>query len=225
MNTRPILFTGKMVRALLEGRKTQTRRAVRFHPATGYIVERGGNRRWHRDDPEAVAGCPYGQPGDTLWVRETFSRCGCPECAGAWPGKANNDHPTVYRATHSGPPLAWMPSIFMPRWASRITLELTGVRVERVQEIGEEDAIAEGSTRRASGWCMDWSRVGQLSRFATASAVKGRDRAPLSERDICLPTAKMAFFNYWDSINAKRYEWRGNPRVWALSFRVVEAGA
>jgi hypothetical protein len=108
---RGILFSAPMVRAILEGRKTQTRRVVKNQ------VRRDGYT------------CPYGKPGDVLWVRET------------WCGDRFNG--VGYRATdaQSGP---WKPSIFMPRWASRITLEITDVQVERVHDINECDIVAEG---------------------------------------------------------------------------------
>lgn len=134
---RPILFSGPMVRAILEGRKTQTRRVLK-NPDDGVstTIEDGSplycddGGFWH---PRP---CPYGQPGDRLWVREAH--------------QLSPDGP-IYRATarehgtyEPGGAGPWRPSIHMPRWASRITLEITDVRVERVQEITEDDAIAEG---------------------------------------------------------------------------------
>jgi hypothetical protein len=141
MKERPILFKGPMVRALLAGTKTQTRRVVK-----GIALE------WLRPNgftPEFTAApenglCPYGQPGDRLWVRETWQRAG--GNTGYW-----------YRATDSkaddgGSPVShWRPSIFMPRGASRITLEVTGVRVERLQDISRDDALAEGIVSAGDG--------------------------------------------------------------------------
>ena len=140
MKERPILFSGPMVRAILDGRKTMTRRIVKQQADNGgycqsldpdkgvWLVHNGGSIR-----------CPYGQPGDRLWVRETWS---------AWTGGMTScgeeRAPQIeYKATSQseGP---WRPSIFMPRWASRILLEITDVRVERLNDISEEDAIAEG---------------------------------------------------------------------------------
>lgn len=119
MNERPILFNGEMVRAILAGQKTQTRRIT------------------SKTQQHALF-CPYGHPGDRLWVKETFAYA--------------QDGTVVYRASMVGSPwdaitrraITWHPSIHMPRWASRITLEITDVHVERVQDIHEEDAIAEG---------------------------------------------------------------------------------
>jgi len=144
----PILFSGPMVRAILDGRKTMTRRVCKYQPSVSVRKAgsmwgiKGGDALWHFG--HKIVSCPYGQPGDRLWVRETwmpFTEQGCPVGA------------TIYRATdHPEPdgdsPLRWNPPIFMPKSASRITLEITAVRVERVQDIGDEDAEAEGLS-----WC------------------------------------------------------------------------
>jgi hypothetical protein len=159
-----------------------------------------------------------------LWVRETWavedaSKLNLPEYCGG----GNPDWIYYRDPVHIGTGLTWRSPIHMPRWASRITLRVTDIRVERVQEITEADAMAEGATRRDSGWSLDWSRVGELSRFATASAVKGRDLAALSERDIALGTARTAFGNRWDAINAKRgFSWDSNPWVWVVAFAKLE---
>jgi hypothetical protein len=120
---RPILFSTPMVRALLAGTKTQTRRIVKPQPVTS------GDRDTFL--------CPYGQPGDLLWVRETHYVAS----AGYRDGR---DRVIWYRATEPEAPCSWTPSIHMPRWASRITLRITGVRVERLNDISNEDAAAEG---------------------------------------------------------------------------------
>ena len=139
---RPVLFKGEMVRAILEGQKTQTRRIVK--PPWKIVVH---------DNGQALTGNgwlseldnPYGQSGDRLWVRETFAIH--PE-----------DGSKIYRADRGGDyqgaaqgDFKWKPSIFMPRWASRLTLEIVRVRVERLQDISEEDAKAEGVD--ACRWC------------------------------------------------------------------------
>lgn len=150
---RPILFSGPMVRAILDGRKTQTRRAIRPQPMLAAdIDERTVNPAWQAGFIDVR--CPYGQPGDQLWVRETFFQAfrRPPATTGASAG-------CIYRADDDGIHLnpgwspngrggGWQPSIFMPRWASRLTLRITGVRVERLQEImvSPEDMLAEGVT-------------------------------------------------------------------------------
>ena len=131
---RPIIFSSPMVRAILDGRKTQTRRLVKPQPKiilavhsdasiTTERIFRSGDQRIH---------CPYGQPGDRLWVRETFSLSG-----NGYFFRADVPQPETVK-------YSWNPSIHMPRWASRITLEIINIRVERLQEISEKDANAEG---------------------------------------------------------------------------------
>jgi hypothetical protein len=122
MTERPIIFSGEMVRAILEGRKTQTRRVVKHIEDNSPVIT----------DPRIFnKPCPYGQPGDRLWVREAF--------------QLDDSDPTfVYFRADGKQCNWWRPSIHMPRWASRITLEITGVRVERLQEINRGGAMQEG---------------------------------------------------------------------------------
>lgn len=155
MREKPILFSGPMVRAILEGSKTQTRRVLRVQPSeeTGSLsigpyhptaIDRHGEEQ---PGPETYGvysscgefglRCPYGQPGDRLWVRETWAKTYVRQAGAEWFVYATGDNRTDY----GGP---WKPSIHMPRAASRITLEITGVRVERLGEISESDARAEG---------------------------------------------------------------------------------
>lgn len=139
MKERPILFSAPMVRALLEGRKIQTRRVVKLN-ASGR-AEKGG-RNWHLDDPNALLACPYGQPGDRLWVRETWLRTANEEIN----YRADGGYPEGAAKMLGG----WRPSIFMPRHASRILLEITAVRVERLQDISASDAVAEGALNQSA---------------------------------------------------------------------------
>lgn len=140
MKERPIIFGAEMVRAILDGRKTQTRRVIKPQPYYVDFEPRYEKNTWAFWSDEVlkyrnglIVRCPYGVPGDRLWVKE------------AWADPYDVRIP-VYRAdmatAYEG--LRWRPSIFMPRWASRIILEITGVRAERVQAISEDDAIAEG---------------------------------------------------------------------------------
>ena len=146
MKERPILFSGPMVRAILDGRKTQTRRPIRSlrHPY-GHLLGPEGVAREFNAKTESIR-CPLGQPGDRLWVRETW-RTGY---LFVMPRGQERQIP-IYRADGisiypAGVEInfSWRPSIHMPRWASRITLEITRVWVERVQDITEEGAIREG---------------------------------------------------------------------------------
>ena len=179
MKERPILFSGPMVRAILDGRKTMTRRVVK--PQSLII---SGH------PPRSIRQCPYGAPGDRLWVRETFAHL------------THNDtgegEGYIYRADGWDDDVKWKPSIFMPRWASRITLEITDVRVERLQDITNGDAITEGV----------W----------TISPNKGRDYMD-GGSTIC-PCG--LFRSLWEKING-RESWDNNPWVWVIEFRKITA--
>ena len=148
MKERPIIMGAESVRAILEGRKTQTRRVIKPQPK--FIG--APNVPFKTDDanPKGIINCPYGNVGDRLWVRETvfvetfhqqsdeeLERDGFNPNIGVWVYRADNhDYPTITAN--------WTSPMFMPREASRITLQITDIRVERVQDITEEDAIAEG---------------------------------------------------------------------------------
>ena len=218
MTERPILFSAPMVRAILEGRKTQTRRALKKQPPVS-TVEVG---TWHHPDPRpyfyASDGgsildwcrpCPYGAPGERLWVRETF----CP----IYPQdpQYNGGRPIEYdyRATYKhgdrsgdlfGLKKAWKPSIHMPRQASRITLEITDVRVQRLQNISEADAQSEG--------------IFQIGIFEGEPLWWYRDER---EPNCGMQSPHSAFINLWDSINGSASV-RANPWVWAITFKVVK---
>ena len=197
MKERPILFSAPMVRALLAGTKTQTRRVVKKLPLTlnrctnsiEVDVKNIENGRF----AELVA-CPYGKPGDRLWVRETFGHF----------ERNENFKPgceVFYRADGNCLELEpWRPSIHMPRWASRITLEITSVRVERLQEISIEDAKAEGA------WGPDDSIVQKVADYFGT--------------DIFSANPRKAFQMLWESINGPD-SWAANPWVWAIEFRRV----
>jgi hypothetical protein len=184
-----------MVRAILEGRKTQTRRSVKPQPNSepGFDPV---NLVW-RQDGGIEQFCPYGVPGDTLWVRETWQKC--TGCYGGENGGVAYKATLPFFAAHK-----WKPSIHMPRWASRITLTVQSVRVERVQDISGDDAMAEGITHH------DGLGVGHSGyRYSNTSPV------------FCSPD--IAFAELWDSINAKRgFSWQSNPWVWVIEFERQE---
>lgn len=241
-----------MVKALLDGRKTQTRRVVKWKPYPGYT----GNLQWHGmtlgnpstgniesgwclyskggacwNQRTEAAFCHYGKSDDRLWVRETFrvegwrnegtlligfkdGRTRTCDNVGEWDRYAIQaaDQCAAAQCPQDGEgyyqwrrkedcPVKWKPSIFMPRWASRLTLELTAVRVERVQDISEADALAEGVT---------WpDRNGQPYRPPI-------DTTGMSK----LRLAAERFQELWDSLNAKRgYSWDKNVYVWVLEFK------
>ena len=186
---RPILFSAPMVRALLDGRKTQTRRIIK-RTALEWLEE--GFTPEFVAEPGNAAICPFGKPGDRLWVREAWS------AEWSWRHEKPRDiipaAPIWYWADGDPAERDWTrpkPSIHMPRWASRITLEVTEVRVERLQDISEADATAEGS--------KEPSLVPIIG-------------ACWSERD--------AYAKLWEHINGPG-SWDANPWVWAVSFKVI----
>ena len=225
----PILFNAPMVRAILDGTKTQTRRIVKPQPGGANRIPVIGRKNVVvniRDLRAAEFGSPY-QPGDRLWVRETWahvpaSAYRCSDGVQQTICPTDKDMAAVYAAGWDrSSPGRWRPSIHMPRWASRIILEITAVRVERLKEIHEVDAKAEGITSRwitkpwgqELGWQADWSSVGRPSKFALNGIT--------TESDICLGTARHAFWNLWESVYGLG-SWEANPWVWVVEFKRVE---
>ncbi len=212
MRERPIIFNAEMVRAILDGRKTQTRMVIKPQPPhwtwnTFSFDERCIDVRFAGNEKPYFVICPYGVPGDRLWVRETWCEYGDVDYDDQ---VLEGTEKIYYRADNPKFPYsffvreggehkeypAWNPSTHMPRWASRILLEIINVRVEQVQEISLDDCIQEG--------------VPQFS-FA---------RGALSDNP---PDPRWKFIELWDSINAKRgYPWSSNPWVWVIEFKIVE---
>ena len=242
---RPIRFADAMVRAVLEDRKTQTRRLLKpqpapnsphdggttwvFNPKTGLHVPCG--TVGHLTVREKLGlRCPYGGPGDRLWVRQ------CWYCDVPLDDPSRAEH--LYYSVDSLLPLReaccdlipecqcadvgrtrWRPSIYMPRWASRLTLEVTAVRVERLQDITEANARAEGAQHFAD---IPVGRHGASARWSM--------EAP-ADTDECLGSARMAFGNYINKLHGgPRWNcseeptlWNQNPWVWVVEFRRVES--
>ncbi len=196
MIERPILFSCEMVRAILEGRKTQTRRVLSIQPLD--VLPMNVPDQWtglmQRDPNHGnVFGCRYGKVCDRLWVRETFAINDVRYESPIPKERPEDLEEIIYRADGEmheqfevvDGDLNWRPSIHMPRWASRLTLEIVNVRCERLQEISEADAKAEG---------IEFHGV--------------------------LPSAPDRFAALWDSINANRgYGWEKNPWVWVIEFK------
>lgn len=217
IKSRPILFNSEMVRAILAGRKTQTRRVIKPQPP-GYLTSRGkpeemypnsgiwgfyaGNENARACRSEDTLCCPYGAAGGLLWVRETWG--------------VNKDYdnlsPTMvwvatngdtkscvdYKATPRNEDWTgkWRQSIHMPRWASRINLGIKNIRIERIQDITEEDAWQEGIQ----------------DRMGKETPLKGE----------LLPVSVHAFASLWEKINNTRgYGWKTNPWVWVVEFKRV----
>lgn len=241
---RPILFSGPMVRALLAGRKTQTRRIVKPQPPASAVdaghIRSGdpaSNGVWlwldSRDLMDASAigegfRCPYGVAGDRLWGRETW---------------CESDTPSgfAYAAdyAHDTRGYGWRPSIHMPRAAARLTLAITDVRVERLQDISEADAIAEGLYRSTpTDADLDWFRSHHEEQYLEPPSqaqvedfAKGVWMVPgvpqgwgltVAERarDTWAPTPQFGYRLLWNHINGPD-SWDANPWVWALTFEVV----
>ncbi len=224
MSDRPILFSAEMVRAILDGRKTQTRRVVKL-TADGHVQAPSKHLRWYPTDPGAIQACRYGQPGDTLWVRETFcAHWGAPphdapqsyrivtgdklppikQENGDFYQPVPSDIMTIWYEAEGNKPfyMKWRPSIHMPRWASRITLRITDIRVERLQDISEDDAIAEGVA---------------LERYVLVSDSAGKHSSGEAE-----PTDPVEEYrDLWNKINGPD-AWDENPWVWVISFERVK---
>ncbi len=212
MKERPILFSGAMVRALLDGTKTQTRRVLKPAPQ---MVTHNTITTWD-GTPAALQhqldrmgkGCTYGQPGDKLWVREAWGLHAYGDDTDWLKGGCSamdlDDHVIAYRADWG--PLQdschWRPSIHMPRAASRIALEITSVRVERLQDISESDAVAEG--------------IEQMP-CAVPDTRLWRNYDPGNGWTPSLAIPQNSFRSLWESINGHD-SWDENPWVWVVEF-------
>lgn len=208
MKARPILFSAAMIRALLAGTKTQTRRVMKPQPVSG-SVSWGciGGQGFGFIDADRVFHCPYGQLGDLLWVRETWAPRADEESSfRRWflhsEPERTGPRPECLFAADGGDPFIerWRPSIHMPRAVSRLTLRITDVRVQRLKDIDGLDAIAEGlSSRDTPGNSWHWDRDATLGFSAPWRAYRA----------------------LWESINGEG-SWATNPWVWALTFEVIK---
>ncbi len=206
-----MIFNGEMVRAILDGRKTQTRRIMKVQPSDGFhpthngydldlnahwytpgVVDKNGYLQPAKKDVFGVADenegytCPFGSVGDRIWVRETWNKYG-----GLLTYRADYDWIEDMKkemACHESYP-KWHPSIHMPRLASRLTLEITGVRVERLRDLSEDDAKSEGITPPSGGVLPGWEY-------------------------------RINFRDLWMSIYGAD-NWEANPWVWVIEFKVV----
>ncbi|HBK2581894.1 TPA: hypothetical protein LGJ93_001218 [Escherichia coli] len=229
MKERGMIFNGEMTRAILDGRKTQTRRIMKVQPESNQLglllitdsTKRSDIGKYHWAESNATGNhvrsklflCPFGAVGDRIWVREGFFPAPLemqsePPRKTMWniayrdgmqmeklaPAEYN---PTIYNYER------WTPSIHMPRWASRILLEITNVRVERLNAISEEDARAEGII---DGGCLN---CGEPEPCGCANPE---------------PDATDAFAYLWQSIYGQE-NWNANPWVWVISFERIEGGA
>ncbi|HGD7226620.1 TPA: hypothetical protein ACI6K0_003440 [Klebsiella pneumoniae] len=248
MKERGMIFNSEMVRAILDGRKTQTRRIMKVQPESNQLglllitdsTKRSDIGKYHWAESNATGNhvrsklfsCPFGAVGDRIWVRETWAILGNEDgCCIDWEEKLckadERSAARIYRASCEQRPGnyglwsipddadwkphtkdyqyegAWRPSIHMPRWASRILLEITDVRVERLNAISEEDARAEGII---DGGCLN---CGEPEPCGCANPE---------------PDATDAFAYLWQSIYGQD-NWNANPWVWVIEFKRVEGGA
>ena len=233
MKERGMIFNGEMTRAILDGRKTQTRRPIKWKQTRFTEIgerEDGSHWPWSEDAEHACDfwhPCPFGAVGDRIWVRETWSS----DFANYYPNDRvwyaadNNRRLDIevvdgVRGIYSPEsdvhvPFRWRPSIHMPRWASRILLEITDVRVERLNAISPEDAESEGLER---------------TNFTGFGDEPGLPSYP--EPDVYFDPLKKqwkeyppeAFAGLWESIYGEG-SWQANPWVWVIKFKRVEGGA
>ena len=207
MKERPILFSASMVRAILEGSKTQTRRVVKPRKDLNYGCLLQPNELAGEVNAGSYMNCPYGKPGDQLWVRETFAPVSV--------RSGSSDKPYAYKADLRNGEYylmveKWKPSIHMPRKASRIQLEITGVRVERLQNISEQDAVAEGAV------FVDFGK----DKYKNQLPGWRCDKKP-EKWEESLITARHAYGHLWESINGAG-SWDANPWVWVIEFRRIK---
>jgi hypothetical protein len=236
MKQHPILFKPEMVRAILDGRKTQTRRVCKIQPPEPYYrlntlldTTQKANKKnigkyfWDYEycEPEYFR-CPYGEKGSILWVRETTciapKRFANPDdsCVKDYDGDLRY---VSYKADGHGESamrdygLKWTPSIHVPKWAVRLWLKVKDIRVERLQDISEEDALAEG--------------IRLMEPYSTMSgqAFYGVKQGGY---DVYAPNAYTSFFRLWDSINGKPRKdgtdisWKANPMVFVTEFEKTD---
>jgi hypothetical protein len=246
MKQHPILFSTPMVKAILEGRKTQTRRIIKPQPDDSGLwndtefprslqsplkgwngsTDDGNSREWK---------CPYGKVGDVLWVRETWAKA-CLSEDGASPiegtdwkywYKADNDwqNKEWHHPDKDGPQDSpkWKPSIHMPKSACRIFLETTDIRAERLQDISEEDAIAEGVRDEIDGSGV-WPRDYSLCPMCGGTGLHFGLGENLGVTEVSCETCttyKKRFKILWQSINGEE-SWNSNPWVWVISFKQID---
>ncbi|HCI6114421.1 TPA: morphogenetic protein [Klebsiella quasipneumoniae subsp. similipneumoniae] len=203
MTERGMIFNGEMVRTLLDGRKTQTRRPVKFPVHDKNLgCELAGNELAGELSAGNYLNSAFGKPGDRIWVRETWADAGAsaPDLK-LYRANYPEHVPSIYENVPPAEEIRWTPSIHMPRWASRILLEITDVRVERLNAISQEDAQAEGM--ELTGWRPTYSD-------------------PDSGGEVMTPYDNFA--ELWESIYGAE-NWLANPWVWVIEFKRVEGGA
>ena len=221
-----MIFNGEMVRAILDGRKTQTRRPVKFPVHDKNLgCELAGNELSGELSAGNYLNSAFGKPGDRIWVRETF----CPVDDTQYGGekwvdyratpKFEASHPAGWdSAPNDAEALKWRPSIHMPRWASRILLEITDVRVERLNAISEEDAQREGVHTEV------WDQTVVARNYAARDEFFQFWSEDMPHYVEMNQLYRSSFRSLWESIYGAE-NWQANPWVWVIEFKRVEGGA
>lgn len=209
---KPILFSTAMVEAIIAGRKTQTRRIIKPKPAAETDISYMPNEplnwtgewfpyKWETEEGETICNHPKYNVGDILWVRETWRLTD-------FLHPSDDNYGFVYKASENGrlwqssdEEWKWRPSLFMPKEACRLFLEVTNVRTERLQSISEEDAIAEGVDMEFDTY-LDYEQKNTLGSYYLLSAID-------------------SYESLWAKINGQK-SWDENPYVWAITFKLVE---
>ena len=211
------IFNTQEVQAIIAGNKTMFREVIKAQPNSEinpvYLKECNS---WQWATKESRRECPY-QVGQKIFCKESFADF------------RNNNSDIFYKSDFDlnnlvkTVDLKWKPAQHMKQEHSRITLEITDVKVERLAEISKEDAIKEGATSRPNchgyanryeGWCMNWNKVGEASKWAS-------NRKTLSESDVCMGSAQYAFGNFWNATHKKPEEkFEANPFVWVVDFKI-----
>lgn len=231
MKERGMIFNGEMVRAILDGRKTQTRRPIKWKQTRFTEVgerEDGSKWPWSEDAEHACDfwhPCPFGAVGDRIWVRETFCTVDDTQYGGGkWVDyratpKFEASHPAGWDcAPNDAEALKWRPSIHMPRWASRILLEITDVRVERLNAISEEDAQSEGVHTEV------WDQTVVARNYAARDEFFQFWSEDMPHYVEMNQLYRSSFTSLWESIYGAE-NWLANPWVWVIEFKRVEGGA
>ena len=235
---RPIIFSGEMVKAILDGKKTMTRRVVISGFINNYkhahIIRQSTDKKregkaYFYDTPvgsmvlsSQLVNNPYGKVGDRLWVREAWQEIG-PDCLLTYKATYPSDLYAKRPELENVPPLEglkergylWKSPMFMPRWASRILLEITDIRVERLQDISEADALKEGIRN------YNFETEDSPDTYVGYTHLQKDDG-----KSTLYKTPAIAFERIWDTLNAKKgYPWSSNPWVWVVEFKVIEVTA
>lgn len=231
MTERGMIFSGEMVRAILDGRKTQTRWPIKWKQTRfTEIGEREDGSKWPwSEDAEHACDfwhpCPFGAVGDRIWVRETFCTVDDTQYGGGkWVDyratpKFEASHPAGWDcAPNDAEALKWRPSIHMPRWASRILLEITDVRVERLNAISEEDAQSEGVHTEV------WDQTVVARNYAARDEFFQFWSEDMPHYVEMNQLYRSSLTSLWESIYGAE-NWLANPWVWVIEFKRVEGGA